>query len=461
MPIKPQTLAAVTFLAVTAGAAYVVTTREDPKKAPAAAPGAAVPVLTADAIASLTLTDPKTQTTVALARKDGAWRLLQPIADAADSAAVNRVVDGLVKARFASRPAATGRTAWDKLKVGVEDIVTVDVGHGDQHLVLHIGPTGYARVGDSEAVYQVHGLSRGQLAREPRLWRDRTITSFDAKTVDTVTLAVADGQTVTARRTPPPPAAEGEPAGQETWALVAGAELVGLLDEAVPRRIVQRMSALQADDFADGVDRAASGLDAPRMTFTVAQSDGTKHLLLIGTAQDDATYVGRPDGDHVWTLKTATLDYFAHAPLQWRDKTVAKVAPEAVKKIELRFEGKDLVVERDAGGAWVARRPAGLAIDSGLVDELARTVQNLRGVEIAHGVDRKTTGLGAPTSHATFTVADGKPIVLTLGQKVDNNWYLAASTRAEILLVADYQGRHLRSGPDHFTAKAAALPPAP
>jgi hypothetical protein len=286
------------------------------------------------------------------------------------------------------------------------------------------------------------------------------VISLARDKVKTVTALAAAGARASAERTPAPPPEEGKAAGRDTWTLTAGQQIVGQLDESVPIGIVGRMQALVATEFADDKTKADAGLTAPWLTLTVTTDDGVDHTLLVGATEDGNVYVGRPDSERVWKVAKATVDGFARPPLQWKDKTVAKLTADEVAKLDITHEGFHVVAER-ADGGWKVLQPRDLPANTAPLDAIAAGLPNLRGQSIATHLDRKA--FAKPTAVVRITTTDRRAITLTLGAKQTGDlWPAKASTRNDVLLIPDYLARRLLVRKDDFTPKPPpSAPPGP
>ena len=451
-----KTLLALIFVLAAAGAAYFAVSRKDPRAVnPKAAAPALLPALSAAKIDGLTIVNGKDKSEVVLSRKDGEWQVNKPYADKADADAVKRTLKALEDMTVNPEVVARDKSSWEQLKVRDQDVVTVHVVQGGaEAAVLHLGGGEFARIGDAGEVYRVRKISHYELAKEPRLWRDRQVLHFDPKKVATVRVTLPGGATAAAKRTPaaePPPPAEGQPPAPpqpDTWTLVDGQATVGDLDPAAPTALAQTLSHLDAYDVAEGTSAAAAGLDPPAMTLEVTLEDGTDLTLLVGKTEGDYSYVQSGGQGRIWKVQKAQIANVAREPLQWRSKTLADLVPTDVTHMELTYEGTRMVFDR-AGDDWKLVAPAGGEVSQPKLKSLAGAMRNLRGASIAApGV--KGTGLDKPTAVAVFQTADKKKVTLTIGAKQDATWYVKASGRPEVMLMNDYMARRFFKRPDDF-----------
>lgn len=458
--LQPKTIGALAFLVIAGLGAWWELSREDAKKE-TEAPPSPLPAIAATDVDEMIVADAKAGTSVSLLRDGDGWQLTEPLSDEADADNVDRALDQLAKARVSPRAVGSSKQAWDKLKVGPEEALSITLRKGGADLVaLQLSADGkFARIGDDESVYEIHGVNRAMFARDVPMWRNRQVVKFDKAKVKSVSVAAADGSRVAADRTPAPPPEKGKPPERDTWTLTIGQQIVGQLDQDAPLGIVSRMQNFTAQDFADDKTKATTGLEPPQLEVTVTLDDGTEQTLQVGAdANDDDRYVSRADSGRVWLAAKTTLDSFARAPVQWRDKTIAKLKPDEVTKIDVTHDGFHLVAEKN-DNAWTVLQPKGLVADKAKLDAIASAMQNLRGTTVATDVPR--AAFKEIDAVAKFTTKDRRQIEVTFGAQQDKASYAKSNTRKDVVLVADYLVNRFRVTEDGLESKPPAAPPVP
>lgn len=244
--------------------------------------------------------------TVVLRELKDAWRIAKPLSEPADPLAIKGMLSELSMLEWAPEPVAVTRDEWEPYYIGDGQALAITVVSAGETLpTMYLGNRGHARVGSSAEVYPIYRLNRYTFERELRLWRDLRITSItSADEVTGVTVTAADGTTATARR-------EGE-----TWALMSAVPSGRAFDPEVPAQLAQRLATLRAYDIADGVNRAAAGLDAPRLTIA-ARTGATETVVELGGDAGELTYVGVRGQDRVWKVKTSGKATIDHGPDEW------------------------------------------------------------------------------------------------------------------------------------------------
>jgi hypothetical protein len=214
---------------------------------------------------------------------------------------------------------------------------------------------------------------------------------------------------------------------------------------------------LRAEKFAaygPKANLAEFGLDKPGFTLTIKVQgpgkDGTKsapveHTLILGKAiaNTDERYARVDNGPGVAILGAATVKDLKTNYLDYVDRTVFNLDPEAVKEL-LRKEGANVleIAKRDEG--WQILKPADLRADEETLQKLANQLSHLRASRVAAypAKELKDFGLDTPSTVLTLKVAapDGKPgeKVLNLGKPADeksgDRFAQAAGSQAVVVL---------------------------
>jgi hypothetical protein len=461
--LQPKSIAAVGFLAVVAVTAYLRVSREDPRDRPAAGaqdPQGPRPAIDPAAVDELVITGPGAAPTFTFQRAEGThWRMVTPLADNADNQAIENVLQQLASARIDGHPAARNPASWPQLKVTNEQVVTATVrSAGSVLFTVKLGENGkYARLGDRNEVYRISGLSRSQLAREARQWRNRLVVKIDRTQVKSLSVAGAEGAVVRADRAPGRLANAGKgPPEPDVWTLAEGHAIVANdLDEAVPAAILDELEELTAEDFADDKRKDQIGLDPPRLVITATLRSGEQQIVHIGTIDGTAAHVGTPDSERVWTVPASKAAVFAREPLQWRDKTIVDLPTAEVARVDISYRGRRTVVAADGSGGWKLVTPSAPAADRVKLHNLAGAFLALSGKSIEAEPNRQASGLARPTATVRVTPVAGRPITLTIGNKVNGDRYVQTSTRTEVFLAPDYRISRLLVDADSLKAERA------
>lgn len=232
-----------------------------------------------------------------------AWELTKPIAAKASATNVQSLLDNLKKLEL-SETIATGADSYERWGVADDKAMRATFHAGEETVFdLYLGESGsrgqMARLGASEGVYTLKGISKWLYERDAKGFRDKTIFKFDDKEVVTVKIENESGRylfekdgdswksTLAKRR-------------RRGFASARGIEgfAKGKVDE-----LLRAFKSLNALDFGDDVQLSDVGLDAPVATVTVELKGGTGHYeLRVGATAD---------GSNRWVVSNASPQVFS------------------------------------------------------------------------------------------------------------------------------------------------------
>lgn len=456
--LKSRTLVALALLVVIGGATAWKLTRRDPH---VAATDAKKPLAIPKDIDELEITKPE-KPAITL-KKDGAtWKVTAPYADRADTKAVEQAVDGLAELKLRD-VIAESPESYEKVGVKDADVLKVVAKKGGQPVAaLLIGKTSNVRLDGDPRVWSTANLKRWALAKEARLWRDRKVVDFPVDQVETIAVAYPAGKVAVKKEAPPapppaapsadgkaPPPSSPGPSGPDKWSLVEGEALIGgALDPNVAVDLAGTLGRLTAEDVAAA--DAKTGLDAPRARITATLKDGKTQTLLLGAADGKNAYVKVDGQDRVWTIQKFEADRLPATPAAWRDKTVVKVDPAQVTKIDMLKGTTRTVLERSGAETFKATTPASLGdLTAAQTSAILRSVQGLRATRILEG-DAAAHGLDKPRGSLTLTLKDGKTVKLLLGAEKDGESAVQVAGQKDIYGVPSYIGGQLVKTPDEL-----------
>jgi hypothetical protein len=466
--LKSRTFLALGLLVVVAGATAYQVTRKNPHVRDSQAASSPLTLQKAD-IDELEIAEPGKPALV-LKNEGGVWKLTQPVADKADQKAVDQAVGALAELKLRD-VIAESPDSYEKVGVKDDEVVKVTPKKAGKPLAtLLVGKTSNVRLEGDPRVWSTTNLKRWSLVKDVKLWRDRQIMDFPVDQVDTVAVAYPGGAQVVAKReVPPPPAAEpgkdaGAPpaaAGPDKWTLVAGGDkLGGELDANVPLELAGALARMHGDEIVDDAKPEATGLDAPRATVTVTLKDKKTHVLQVGKQDGTMTYVKLADQARVWKIQKYEAERIPASPAQWRDKTIVKLEPESVQKIELLKGEKDKTVLERAGAGWKATTPATLGeVDASRVQAILRGAQGLRATRVLEGADPKTLGLDKPRATATLWTKSGPPVKLAFGTEKDGETSLQITGQKDLYSIPAYLAQPFVKSPDELKKSAGPATP--
>lgn len=153
-------------------------------------------------------------------------------------------------------------------------------------------------------------------------------------------------------------------------------------DQDAVSSLVSTLSSLSSDRLVDETieDKAAFGLDAPKLTVTVKKKDAATHTLIFG---DDT-----PTGGNVFTMLEGDPRLFTVA--SWtrstldkrqddlRDRRLLTVDADRLSRVELTARNETIEFGRNAANEWQILKPRPGRADSSQVEELLRVLREAK-----------------------------------------------------------------------------------
>ncbi len=402
-----------------------------------------------DAITGVTLVYPDRE--IELARGDKGWRLLRPVEAPADDAAVKgmlaMVVDAEVQRTLDEAPQDLSGFGLDKPNVVVrltaKDASPPPIAVGKN---TTIGGKTYVRKGDEPKIYLTTTVIQTGLNKQVKDLRDKQLLVFQDGDVTRVAIARPAGESTSLVRS-----AEGD-----AWTVADGQPA----DSTEVRSYLASLRAARAVDFPDDApqDLKQYGLDRPRLTVTVSGKEGTEpQTLSLGAERTEGSskhvYAQRQGVPTIYALGDWSYRALDKGTNQFRDKTVLKIEPTSVGRVELtRREGGSVVLVRQPEGGWRFESGAEGKTNEGPVTRLLEDIEELRGAEIAaeSGADLAPFGLATPDVRIALADAQGKEIGAVIAAKHDGKHYVARAGKGPVFEVRDYMFARLDKKPQDF-----------
>ena len=400
---------------------------------PAAAKGKpVVEDLALDSIAGATLeergADGQLKKKMAFARKDGKWRLTEPLSAAAEEYEVNRLLRPVAEGKYRQsfEPGAKGQPGLEaeglappayRLILAAEAkgdkparTVTVDIGKKSQ-----IGEGLYVRVGDSKKVIVLDSGDLLDRAKEGiDTYRSKDLVTLNRDDLVRIDVEAEKGKVRLDK-------AEG--GGEDRWVLAQ--PLAARADSETVGNIVRSTLGLKVKDFVDAAakDLARYGLAKPRLTVTLwkagtpekpknpPEKAGEKKeekpapkpepvkavTLKFGVWADmknESVYLATDDSKAVVSVAADVFNADNKTLADLRDKHVLALDPAKATQVTVRLPPK--LTDSGAGaayelakadGSWkvkVAGRPD-VKADAGAVDALLKELAGLKVIYFAEG----------------------------------------------------------------------------
>jgi hypothetical protein len=254
---------------------------------------------------------------VDLVKKDANWVLASSFSYPADSAKVTKLLTPIAK-MAAAEPIATQSTRHKQLRVADDDferklVITAD----GKDTVLYIGtPSGMGRsavrVGGSDDVYTVSGVSAFAAGSTPRDWATAAYVDVPRSDVAKVTIQ-RGGESVELAKTSAPPKAEGEPASDAITASIDGKPVALEAGETFDTFAIEDLMGNASNIEMTAPADPKRDVGNPIMTIIVerkgAGAASAAPIIVDVVANDDKTYYVRQRGlDRAVAVDKGRLD---------------------------------------------------------------------------------------------------------------------------------------------------------
>ena len=337
--------------------------------------------------------------TVSATKSDGTWRITEPIETAADSTAIQTVVDNVSRA---GHQRLVIEAADDLEPFGLAEPVAMLVLErtSGEPLRLALGkntPVGasvYATVGDGNNVYSVMSALRRDVAKTLFDLRDRGVLSFDSGSIDRIELQ-QDGMDAALRR-------DGDGWTAETP--FAGSADAETIDDLLRALGSAQAEAFVTDTAPDDATLAEYGLDTPRITATLHGSDDARYRLIVGNeaTEPDGFYAMVEGGASVFVVAEDLLDEFPADAVALRDKQVLRLSRQRLAEITIERRGNATIKLVRRGTEWSISQPRRLDADVSALSRILSALTDLRAEGFDRAGDASTAtirvGLRAPGS---------------------------------------------------------------
>jgi len=282
-----------------------------------------LPKLKTDQIDELELTAPD-KPKARLVKKDGAWRLVEPVDAKADENAVNTAITKLTELDMAG-VAATLAKNHEKLEVDEKNATRV-IAKGGGKVLLDAFVGAYKsgstmlRLNGQEPVAAVRGSIRFAFTKDTKDWRDRKINDIPPSTVQQITFVNGATKLVFKREN-----------DAFVQVLGKGEKKIDPLDANKVKGVVGTSANLSATDFAapgETPEQLGFTAQSPSVVLDVKNEAGEESQVVyrIGGKKDESYYV-RKDGDDV----TYVVSQWIGERLLSTRESLTKKEPEAPK----------------------------------------------------------------------------------------------------------------------------------
>ncbi len=352
--IKKTTLLILLCAVALGAAAYYFDWKKGSEPKPAADASKPAFTIQASDIVSFTLAHPAqpVDSPIHFEKRDGSWRIVQPVETDADQPTAEGIVDQLAAARIAQTESGSAdrRKAFglDPPKFSVE----FQLANGSKHTILigdndFAGESAYTIVDGGQNVSLLPQLLSTSVGKSLDGLRDRAILHLNTEQVASFDLKNSAGSLGLSKD-------KDEWKFATTSGLLADKDAVDSLLQAIANSKMVSVASEDPDNLA------RYGLAAPTITFTASGEKGTMSTLVVGKKDGDAYFardLSRPtifriDGDLEKKLSEKSADL--------RDKQILHADLADTQRIQIRDADGTFTLTRkpDSSDDWTFDSPA-------------------------------------------------------------------------------------------------------
>ncbi len=338
------------------------------------------------------------------------WRLVKPIGTEADQTQANNLARAIADAvlvrtvdekpadlaPFGLKPPTTTVTVttFDK-----KTLPAIEIGKSTP-----IGFNAYVRLANSPAVLLAEAVFSAGMNKTVNDLRVRDLMAFKLDDVQKLIIARDNGQTMEIDR------------DGDHWKIVKPGPYAA--DDMAVRTALSTLVNAKASDFiADAPGTVTQyGLEKPHLTATVVLNNGDQQSMLFGFKQSEqgksGIYVRRGERAPVYAVAEYVMSSLDKSALDFRDRTIVKVDPEAVATVQVKNSDGEFTLKR-AGTDWnVIAGGKTTEADIPVVERLLNQLRDLKGQSIVADPmpSAQPFGLDNPAAEITLIGKDGKEL---------------------------------------------------
>ncbi len=420
-----KTTLLVLFCAAALGAAvYYFDWKKGSEPKPAADASKLAFSIQASDIVSFTLAHPAQpgNTPVRFEKRDGAWRIVQPIETDADQSSAEGIVDQLAAARIAQTESGSAdrRKAFglDPPQTSVE----FQLANGSKHTILigdndFTGESAYTIVDSGQNVSLLPQLLSTSAGKSLDGLRDRAILHLNSEQVSSFDLKNSAGDVVVLKE-------------KDEWKFATPSGLLADKDavDALLQGIANAKMVSVASEKPDNLARY--GLTAPAITFTASGDKGAKSTLIVGKQDGDAYFARDLSRPTIFRIDVDVQKKLSQKSAGLRDKQVLHTDISDTQRIQIQDAAGSFILTRkpDSSDDWTFESPADRKGKPASGWKVLDPLGTLRAEEV---IDRPAPNLlaqlSSPAIRLVLTGKDGKELNLRISKPTADFVYAQAS----------------------------------
>ena len=410
--------------------------------------------------------------------KGGPWRIVKPIGADADQSQANNLARAIAEgvlvrtvddqptdlAPFGLKPPTTtvAVTTFDN-----KAIPSIELGKSTP-----IGFNAYVQLSNSPAVLLTEGGFASGMNKTVNEMRVRDLMAFKMDDVQKLIITHDNGQMVEIDR------------DGDNWKIVKPEPSPA--DDLAVRMALGTLVNARASDFVNDAPAnvAQYGLEKPHLTATVILKNGEQQSMLFGFKQNEpgksGIYARRGERAPVYAVAEYLLTSLDKSALDFRDRTIVKVDPEAVDTVKIKSNGSAFTLKREPLGKWdVIAAGKTMEGDMPVVERLLNQFHDFKGTSIVADPmpSAQPFGLDDPALAVTLIGKDGKELAAVKLAKISvkptappmpgepagmrDEYYASSSNSKAVYSMSDFLYGQLNQPESAYIAKAPAAAPSP
>ncbi|HXO88306.1 MAG TPA: DUF4340 domain-containing protein [Candidatus Acidoferrales bacterium] len=420
--VKKPTLIVLLCAIVLGAAVYYFDWKKGSEKKPDTA-DASKPAFTgfqASDIASFTISHPAQPSTPAIQfeKRDGVWRIVQPVSTEADQPTAGGIVDQIADARVAqTEPGSEDRRkayGLDPAQISVD----FKLANGATHTILlgnqdFTNEYAYALVDGGQSVSLLPQLLATSAGKSLDDMRDRAVLHLAPEDIHSIDLKNSSGDVTISK-------ADDQWKIEKPEAVGAGHDAVDSLLEAVNNAKIVSIASETPDNLAK------YGLASPGITFSAANAKGQKATLMVGKKDGNAYFARDDSRPTIFRIDADLEGKLAQKFGDLRDKQILHADTSELKRFQLQTaRGSFTLVPKPSDPAeWIFDSPAD---QKGKVAASWKVLDPLGTMQAAEVIDHPSPAqlaqLSNPAVHLTLTGKDGKDLNLRVSNLTGDTAY--------------------------------------
>jgi hypothetical protein len=372
-----------------------------------------------------TLEVTKNGNTTVIKKEGSTYKVVKPVAYAADQDAAKQAFESLEKLEF-DGIVSDQKSKQDEMEVGATGVRVV-AKKGDKILAdIRVGKVAnnltMIRPEGKDEIWQAVGFLKYQYDKDSAAWRDKSLVTFDEKDAQRLEVTSKGGGRIVLTK----PESKDGGAGASEWTVADTTVKVDPLDKTVASGIVSALYSWKANDFVDGIKLSETGLDAPDNTITVGLKGDKKITVLVGKKKGaEDYYVKTADNPQVYLVKKYNLERINKRPLDFKDKTMCNLSEGEITEVAVARAQDAYTLVKQPGKtgdqAWKVTKPAGVTLDSSKVNNIVGAFKDWKATSFAEDSSPKATGTAKPTATITAkSSAKGAGCTLKVGTELSD-----------------------------------------